>query len=97
MIFNHLARIEHVSVKSKLAKIVCSWCREGKDLTVDALTLASLDSLPPIGKLIADEPFWRYPLGAMAGQGVAHLRVGLTARLEPATWPSSPAATPWPR
>ena len=25
---------------------------------------ASPDSLPPLGDLIADEPFWRYPAGA---------------------------------
>jgi hypothetical protein len=49
---------------------------------MDALTPASPDSLPPIGDLIADEPFWRYPLGAMARQGVAHLRVWLTAGIE---------------
>jgi hypothetical protein len=47
-----------------------------------ALTPASPEGLPPIGDLIADEPFWRYPLGS-AGQGVAHLRVWLTAGPEP--------------
>lgn len=50
---------------------------------MEALTPASPDSLPPIGDLIADEPFWRYPLGAMGRQGVAHLRVWLTAGPEP--------------
>jgi hypothetical protein len=40
------------------------------------------DSLPPLGDLIADEPFWRYPAGA-AWAGVAHLRVWLTADPEP--------------
>jgi hypothetical protein len=50
---------------------------------MEALTPASPDSLPPIGDLIADEPFWRYPLGATAGQGVTHLRVWLTAGSEP--------------
>ena len=49
---------------------------------MEALTPASPDSLPPIGELIADEPFWRYPLAAMAGEGVAHLRVWLTAGSE---------------
>ena len=48
-----------------------------------ALTPASPDNLPPIRNLIADEPFWRYPLGATARQGVAHLRVWLTAGPEP--------------
>jgi len=32
--------------------------------------------------LVADEPFWRYPAGT-AGEGVAHLRVWLTAGPEP--------------
>jgi hypothetical protein len=50
---------------------------------MEALTPASPDSLPPIGDLIADEPFWRYPLGATARQGVTHLRVWLTAGAEP--------------
>lgn len=50
---------------------------------MEALTPASPDSLPPIGDLIADEPFWRYPLGATAKLGVAHLRVWLTAGAEP--------------
>jgi hypothetical protein len=38
------------------------------------LTPASPDSLPPLGQLIADEPFWKYPIGA-AGEGIAHLRI----------------------
>src|SRR5215468_12152571 len=50
---------------------------------MEALTPASPDSLPPLGGLIADEPFWRFPLGAMAGEGVAHLRVWLTPGAEP--------------
>ena len=50
---------------------------------MEALTPASPDSLPPIGDLIADEPFWRYPLSATPGQGVTHLRVWLTASSEP--------------
>jgi hypothetical protein len=49
---------------------------------VEALTPASPDSLPPVGELIADEPFWRYPLGA-AGESVARLRAWLTAGAEP--------------
>jgi hypothetical protein len=44
---------------------------------MEALTPASPDSLPPLGELIADEPFWRYPIGT-GGKGVAHLRVWLT-------------------
>ena len=50
---------------------------------MEALTPASPDSLPPIGELIADEPFWRYPLGTIGSEGVAHLRVWLTAGPEP--------------
>jgi hypothetical protein len=49
---------------------------------VEALTPASPDSLPPLGDLIADESFWRYPAGA-AGAGVARLRGWLTADPEP--------------
>lgn len=49
---------------------------------MEALTPASPDSLPPLGDLIADEPFWKYPIGA-AGEDVAHLRVWLTAGPEP--------------
>jgi hypothetical protein len=51
---------------------------------MQALTPASPDGLPPIEELIADEPFWRFPLpGAIAREGVAHLRVWLTAGSEP--------------
>jgi len=50
---------------------------------MEALTPASPNSLPPIGELIADEPLWRYPLGATAGHGVTPLRVWLTAGSEP--------------
>jgi hypothetical protein len=50
---------------------------------MEALTPASPDSLPPVGDLVGDEPFWRYPLGATARQGVTHLRVWRTADPEP--------------
>jgi hypothetical protein len=49
---------------------------------MEALTPASPDSLPPLGELIADEPFWKYPIGT-AAEGVAHVRVWLTAGPEP--------------
>ena len=39
--------------------------------------------MPPIGELIADEPFWRYLPGATSKEGVAHLRVWLTTGTEP--------------
>ena len=50
---------------------------------MEALTPASPDSLPPLGELIADEPFWQYPASLEAGAGVAHLRVWLTGDPEP--------------
>jgi hypothetical protein len=63
--------------------MLVSACRAaGKASVMEALTPASPDSLPPLGELIADEPFWRYTTG-IAGQGVAHLRLWLTAGPEP--------------
>jgi len=53
----------------------------GKELGI--LTPASPESLPPLGALIADEAFWRYPIGTTDREGVAHLRVWLTAGREP--------------
>ena len=49
---------------------------------MEALTPASPGSLPPLGEPIADEPFWHYRIGT-AGEGVAYLRVWLTAGSEP--------------
>jgi hypothetical protein len=60
---------------------------------MEALTPASPDSLSPPGELIADEPFWRYPIGA-AGKGVARLRVWLTAGPEPGHLAVSPRPAP---
>lgn len=74
-IMSHPARIEYVCYKSKLGLAVSAHWPAGKESAMEALTPASPDSLPPLGELIADEPFWRYPLDAMAGQGIAHLRV----------------------
>jgi len=54
----------------------------GNESATEALTPASPDSLPPLGRLIADEPFWRYPVGT-AREGVAHLQVWLTTGPEP--------------
>lgn len=48
-----------------------------------ALTPASPSDLPPLGELVADDPFWRYPSGTRDREGVAHLRVWLTAGSEP--------------
>jgi len=47
------------------------------------LTPASASGLPPLGSLVADDPFWRYPSGNLAYEGVAHLCVWLTAGTEP--------------
>ena len=49
---------------------------------MEGLTPASPDSLPPLGELIADEPFWKYPIST-AGAGVAHLQVWLASGPEP--------------
>lgn len=48
-----------------------------------ALTPASPSDLPPLGELVADDPFERYPSGILGREGVAHLRVWLTAGPEP--------------
>jgi hypothetical protein len=50
---------------------------------MEALTPASADHLPPLGDLIADQPFWRHPAGGLAREGVAHLRVWTTATDSP--------------
>ena len=47
------ARIEHGYGKSKLAMIV----------PMEVLTPASPSDLPPLGELIVDDLFWRYPAG----------------------------------
>lgn len=49
---------------------------------MESLTPASADDLPPLGELIVDDPFWRYPVGA-SRDGLAHLRVWLSAGIEP--------------
>jgi hypothetical protein len=48
-----------------------------------ALTLALADGLPPLGKLVADEPVWRHPSGVPGREGVAHLRIWTTASVPP--------------
>ena len=49
---------------------------------MEGLTAASADDLSQLGELIADDPFWRYPT-ALAREGVAHLRVWMTAIASP--------------
>jgi len=50
---------------------------------MEGLTPASADDLPPLGELVADNPFWRYPAGGLGREGVAHLRVWTTATIPP--------------
>src|SRR6478609_3486551 len=50
---------------------------------MDGLTPASVDDLPQLGELVADEPFWRYPAAGQDQEDVAHLRVWLTTGPEP--------------
>jgi hypothetical protein len=50
---------------------------------VAPLTPASPADLPPLGELVADDLFWRYPSSDPAGEGVARLRVWFTAGSEP--------------
>ena len=83
MIPSHLARIEYAYAKCKLALFVSACCADGKDPAMEGLTPASPDGLPPLGDLVADDPFWRYPSGTTAGEGAAQLRVWLTAGPEP--------------
>lgn len=53
-----------------------------KARSMDALTPASADDLPPLGELIVDDPFWEHPAGA-AREDIAHLRVWGTATVRP--------------
>jgi hypothetical protein len=80
---SHLARIEHGDDNGKSAAFVSACYAAGKARVVEALTPASPDSLPPLGELIADEPFWQYPASLKPGPGVAHVRVWLTGGPEP--------------
>jgi len=50
---------------------------------MEALTPASPEDLPPLGELVADDPFWRYPAGDLAREGVGHLRIWMTATASP--------------
>jgi hypothetical protein len=75
--------IEHEHDKRQLAQPVSDRCADGKDGTVEALTPASADDLPPLGELVADDPFWQYPSGIQGREGVAHLRVWTTTTAPP--------------
>src|SRR5215831_2315213 len=50
---------------------------------MEGLTPASADDLPPLGELLVDDPFWRYPACGLAREGVGHLRVWATASAPP--------------
>ena len=50
---------------------------------MDGLTPASAADLPPLGELLVDDPFWRYPVWGLAREGAGHLRVWATATASP--------------
>lgn len=50
---------------------------------MEALTPASPGDLPPLRRLIVDDPFWRHPAGNPAREGLAHLRVWTTGTAAP--------------
>lgn len=41
--------------------------------------MTSTGPLPPLGELLTDDPWWRYPSACLAGEGIAHLRVWAAA------------------
>ena len=47
------------------------------------LTPASAADLPPLGGLLAADPFWPYPAGGPAREGAGHVRVWATAAAAP--------------
>jgi hypothetical protein len=75
--------IKHGHEKAKLPQPVSASCSTGNDGAMEALTPASADDLPPLGALVADEPFWRYPSGVLGREGVAHLRIWTTVTVPP--------------
>jgi hypothetical protein len=50
---------------------------------MDGLTPASADDLPPLGELLAVDPFWPYPAWGPAREGAGHLRVWAAATASP--------------
>jgi hypothetical protein len=46
---------------------------------MEGLTPASAADLPPLGELLVDDPFWRYPAGGLAREGAGHVRVRAAA------------------
>src|SRR5207302_9440862 len=51
--------------------------------SMEGLTPASADDLPPLGELLVDNPFWQYPAWGLAREGVTHLRVWATVTVSP--------------
>jgi hypothetical protein len=72
-----------MAIKASWPRLVSACRAAGKAKVMQALTPASADDLPPLGELVADEPFWRYPSGAPGREGAAHLRVWTTATVPP--------------
>ena len=50
---------------------------------MEGLTPASAADLPPLGELLVDDPFWRYPVWGLAREGARHLRVWAAAAAAP--------------
>jgi hypothetical protein len=50
---------------------------------MDGLTPASAADLPPLGKLLVDDPFWQYPARGLVREGAGHVRVWATATAAP--------------
>jgi hypothetical protein len=50
---------------------------------MEGLTPASAADLPPLGGLLADDPFWQYPAWGLAREGAGHVRVWATAAASP--------------
>jgi hypothetical protein len=50
---------------------------------MEGLTPASAADLPPLGELVVDDPFWRYPGWGLAREGAGHVRVWATAAAAP--------------
>jgi hypothetical protein len=50
---------------------------------MEGLTPASADDLPPLGELLAVDPFWQYPGVGLARVGAGHVRVWAAAAAAP--------------
>jgi len=59
------------------------YCPACENRAMEGLTPASADDLPPLGELVVDDPFWRFPAGGVAREGAGHLRVWETTTATP--------------